>query len=137
VGEHEAPLTCRYLPQSGAGAHVRRLDRRVTPLRAEQLDANRWQLAGRTGMGLINDYLGYLAGRGYSAQTARAYASFSVSLAPACSSTPTARLTRAPALPSRPAGPAASGSQRQIHQQVIIRIGPIIPAGHRGRHSRS
>src|ERR1017187_5488215 len=34
----------------------------------------RWQLAGGTGMGLINDYLGYLADRGYSPQTVRAYA---------------------------------------------------------------
>ena len=33
-----------------------------------------WQLAGGTGMGLINDYLGYLADRGYSPQTVRAYA---------------------------------------------------------------
>ncbi len=34
----------------------------------------RWQLAGGTGKGLINDYLGYLADRGYSPQTVRAYA---------------------------------------------------------------
>ena len=34
----------------------------------------RWRLAGGTGTGLINDYLGYLSDRGYSPQTVRAYA---------------------------------------------------------------
>jgi hypothetical protein len=39
-------------------------------------EARRWPLAAgwRAGMGLINDYLGYLADRGYSPQTVRAYA---------------------------------------------------------------
>ena len=43
-------------------------------VRAEQIGGGRWQLAGETGTGLINDYLGYLADRGYSPQTVRAYA---------------------------------------------------------------
>src|SRR6266581_7208004 len=42
-------------------------------LRAE-CRGGRWQLAGAVGGGLINDYLGYLADRGFSAQTVRAYA---------------------------------------------------------------
>jgi hypothetical protein len=39
-------------------------------------EARRWPLAAgwRAGMGLINDYLGYLADGGYSPQTVRAYA---------------------------------------------------------------
>ena len=45
-----------------------------TQIRAEPLGGGRWQLAGGTGIGLVNDYLGYLADRGYSPQTVRAYA---------------------------------------------------------------
>jgi site-specific recombinase XerD len=45
-----------------------------TQIRAERLDGGRWQLAGGSGTELVNDYLGYLADRGYSPQTVRAYA---------------------------------------------------------------
>src|SRR5260221_514751 len=55
------------LPQaSGAALFDRSMEREARRCR--------WQLAGGTGMGLINDYLGYLADRGYSPQTVRAYA---------------------------------------------------------------
>jgi site-specific recombinase XerD len=43
-------------------------------VRAGQIGEGRWELAGGTGTGLINDYLGYLADRGYSPRTVRAYA---------------------------------------------------------------
>jgi site-specific recombinase XerD len=43
-------------------------------IRAEQVDGGRWRLTGGSGTGLVNDYLGYLADRGYSPQTVRAYA---------------------------------------------------------------
>src|ERR1700730_12174662 len=43
-------------------------------VRAVPLGGGRWQLAGGSETGLVNDYLGYLADRGYSPQTVRAYA---------------------------------------------------------------
>jgi len=42
-------------------------------LRAE-LHGDRWQLAGAADGDLINGYLAYLADRGFSAHTVRAYA---------------------------------------------------------------
>jgi len=45
----------------------------VPALRAEWVEG-RWRLAGGTGLELVNDYLGYLADRGYSERTERAYA---------------------------------------------------------------
>lgn len=43
-------------------------------VRAVRAGDGRWQLAGGTGTGLVNEYLGYLADRGFSPQTVRAYA---------------------------------------------------------------
>src|SRR5215471_8731156 len=43
-------------------------------LRAEQSGDGRWRLAGGPGLELVNDYLGYLADRGYSPHTVRGYA---------------------------------------------------------------
>ena len=43
-------------------------------IRVTEVRPGRWELAGGTGLGLINDYLGYVADRGYSPRTVRAYA---------------------------------------------------------------
>jgi len=50
-------------------------ERAVESLRAVER-AGRWSLVGSgpVGVELINDYLGYLADRGYSPRTVRAYA---------------------------------------------------------------
>jgi len=45
-----------------------------SPVRAAEVRAGRWELTGAVGLALINDYLGYVADRGYSARTVRAYA---------------------------------------------------------------
>lgn len=54
-----------------------RTDRGVEALRAERRDG-RWWLAGPvsdgSGLALVNDFLGYLADRGYSPRTVRSYA---------------------------------------------------------------
>ena len=44
------------------------------PIRAVEVRAGRWELTGAAGLRLINDYLGYVADRGYSPRTVRAYA---------------------------------------------------------------
>jgi integrase/recombinase XerC len=46
----------------------------IPGLRAEQSGDGRWQLTGGPGLELVNDYLGYLADRGYSPHTVRGYA---------------------------------------------------------------
>jgi len=43
-------------------------------IRAVEVRAGRWELMGAGGLTLINDYLGYVADRGYSPRTVRAYA---------------------------------------------------------------
>ena len=43
-------------------------------IRAAEVRAGRWELTGAAGLRLINDYLGYVADRGYSPRTVRAYA---------------------------------------------------------------
>jgi hypothetical protein len=84
----------------------------------------RWQLAGGTGMGLINGNLGYLADRGHSPQTVRAYASglqaFARWLAAkrlALGEVSADVVLRYLAYPSLPAGAAAGtrGRQRVLH----------------------
>ena len=45
-----------------------------SPVRAAEVRAGRWELTGAVGLALIDDYLGYVADRGYSARTVRAYA---------------------------------------------------------------
>jgi site-specific recombinase XerD len=49
------------------------MDDENSGLRAEER-CGRWQLAGGADLGLVNDYLGYLADRGFSPRTVRAYA---------------------------------------------------------------
>src|SRR5215469_15510035 len=44
------------------------------PIRVAEVRGGRWELAGGSGLALINDYLGYVADRGYSPRTVRAYA---------------------------------------------------------------
>jgi site-specific recombinase XerD len=46
----------------------------MPPIRAVEVRAGRWELTGAAGLRLINDYLGYVADRGYSPRTVRAYA---------------------------------------------------------------
>ena len=43
-------------------------------IRAAEVRAGRWELTGAGELSLINDYLGYVADRGYSPRTVRAYA---------------------------------------------------------------
>ena len=43
-------------------------------IRAAEVRAGRWELAGAGELSLINDFLGYVADRGYSPRTVRAYA---------------------------------------------------------------
>ena len=46
----------------------------VVPVRAAEVRAGRWELAGAGDLSLINGFLGYVADRGYSPRTVRAYA---------------------------------------------------------------
>ena len=46
----------------------------VVPVRAAEVRAGRWELAGAGDLSLINSFLGYVADRGYSPRTVRAYA---------------------------------------------------------------
>src|ERR1700728_3772952 len=46
----------------------------LSPIRAAETRAGRWELTGAGGLTLVNDYLGYVADRGYSPRTVRAYA---------------------------------------------------------------
>ena len=43
-------------------------------IRAAEVRAGRWELTGAGELSLINDFLGYVADRGYSPRTVRAYA---------------------------------------------------------------
>src|SRR5271170_2064465 len=43
-------------------------------IRAAEVRAGRWEVTGAGGLTLVNDYLGYVADRGYSPRTVRAYA---------------------------------------------------------------
>ena len=43
-------------------------------IRAAEVRAGRWKLTGAGELSLINDFLGYVADRGYSPRTVRAYA---------------------------------------------------------------
>ena len=43
-------------------------------IRAAEVRAGRWELTGPGELSLINDFLGYVADRGYSPRTVRAYA---------------------------------------------------------------
>lgn len=43
-------------------------------IRVVEVGGGRWELAGTDGLALVNDYLGYVADRGYSPRTVRAYA---------------------------------------------------------------
>src|SRR5271166_5381719 len=46
----------------------------VVPVRAAEVRAGRWELAGAGDLSLINSFLGYVADWGYSPRTVRAYA---------------------------------------------------------------
>ncbi len=43
-------------------------------IRVAEVRAGRWELAGAGELSLFNDFLGYVADRGYSPRTVRAYA---------------------------------------------------------------
>ena len=43
-------------------------------IRAAEVRAGRWELTGAGELSLFNDFLGYVADRGYSPRTVRAYA---------------------------------------------------------------
>jgi integrase/recombinase XerC len=47
---------------------------KLIPIRVAEVGRGRWELTGASGLTLINDYLGYVADRGYSPRTVRAYA---------------------------------------------------------------
>jgi integrase/recombinase XerC len=68
-------MTCGYLLWGGTGAVTCvAMSNEQSPVRAAEVRAGRWELTGAVGLALINDYLGYVADRGYSARTVRAYA---------------------------------------------------------------
>ena len=68
-------MTCGYLQWGGTGAVTCvAMSNEQSPVRAAEVRAGRWELTGAVGLVLINDYLGYVADRGYSARTVRAYA---------------------------------------------------------------
>src|ERR1700744_6192238 len=46
----------------------------LSSVRVTETCAGRWELTGGGGLTLVNDYLGYVADRGYSPRTVRAYA---------------------------------------------------------------
>ena len=46
----------------------------LSSIRAAEVRAGRWELTGSGELSLINDFLGYVADRGYSPRTVRAYA---------------------------------------------------------------
>ena len=68
-------MSCGCLPSGGTGAVTCvAMSNEQSPVRAAEVRAGRWELTGAVGLALINDYLGYVADRGYSARTVRAYA---------------------------------------------------------------
>ena len=68
-------MTCGYLLWGGTGGVTCvAMSNEQSPVRAAEVRAGRWELTGAVGLALINDYLGCVADRGYSARTVRAYA---------------------------------------------------------------
>jgi hypothetical protein len=75
LGEDDTLMTCGYLPGGWDRCHtvVAMANERLC-IRAVEVRGGRWELAGGGGLSLFNDYLGYVADRGYSPRTVRAYA---------------------------------------------------------------
>ena len=68
-------MACGYLPGSGTGAVTFvAMSEDLPSIRAAEVRAGRWELTGAGELSLINDFLGYVADRGYSPRTVRAYA---------------------------------------------------------------
>ena len=68
-------MTCGYLYLEGTGdvTFVAMSDD-LASVRAAEVRAGRWELTGAGDLAGFNDYLGYVADRGYSPRTVRAYA---------------------------------------------------------------
>lgn len=64
-----------FLTGSGTGAVTfAAMSDDVVLIRATEVRAGRWELTGTGDLAVFNDYLGYVADRGYSPRTVRAYA---------------------------------------------------------------
>ena len=64
-------MTCGYLPRGGTGdVTFVAMSNDGVPVRAADAGGGRWKLTGGSGLVVINDYLGYVADRGYSPRSA-------------------------------------------------------------------